>query len=28
VIPGASHHPPVERPNEFNKAVLSFLKEK
>lgn len=28
VIPGASHHPPVERPNEFNKAVLRFLKEK
>ena len=28
VIPGASHHPPVETPNEFNKAVLSFLKEK
>ena len=28
VIPGASHHPPVERPKEFNKAVLSFLKEK
>jgi pimeloyl-ACP methyl ester carboxylesterase len=28
VIPGASHHPPVEKPDEFNKAVLSFLKEK
>jgi 3-oxoadipate enol-lactonase len=28
VIPGASHHPPVERPDKFNKAVLSFLKEK
>jgi 3-oxoadipate enol-lactonase len=28
VIPGASHHPPVEKPGEFNKAVLSFLKEK
>ena len=28
VIPGASHHPPVESPNEFNNAVLSFLKEK
>lgn len=27
VIPGASHHPPVERPIEFNKAVLSFLKK-
>ncbi len=26
VIPGASHHPPVERPKEFNKAVLSFLR--
>jgi len=25
VIPGASHHPPVERPEEFNKAVLSFF---
>lgn len=28
VIPGASHHPPLERPKEFNKAVLNFLKEK
>jgi len=28
VISGASHHPPVERPDKFNKAVLSFLKEK
>jgi len=27
-IRGASHHPPVEKPIEFNKAVLSFLKEK
>lgn len=27
VIPGASHHPPVEKPIEFNKAVLSFLKK-
>jgi len=25
VMPGASHHPPVERPIELNKAVLSFL---
>jgi pimeloyl-ACP methyl ester carboxylesterase len=28
VIPAASHHPPVERPKEFNKAVLSFLEGK
>jgi pimeloyl-ACP methyl ester carboxylesterase len=28
VIPGASHHPPVETPDKFNKAVLSFLNEK
>jgi 3-oxoadipate enol-lactonase len=27
-IRGSSHHPPVEKPIEFNKAVLSFLKEK
>jgi pimeloyl-ACP methyl ester carboxylesterase len=28
VIPGVSHHPPVERPNDFNNAILNFLKEK
>ncbi|HSE38027.1 MAG TPA: alpha/beta fold hydrolase [Blastocatellia bacterium] len=28
VIPGSSHHPPVERPKEFNKVVLGFLREK
>ena len=25
VIPGASHHPPVETPAEFNRALLDFL---
>lgn len=28
VIPGSSHHPPVERPKEFNNVVLGFLREK
>ena len=27
VIPGASHHPPVETPAEFNRALLDFLKD-
>ncbi len=27
-IPGASHHPPMERPKEFNKVVLTFLSGK
>jgi 3-oxoadipate enol-lactonase len=27
VIPGASHHPPVETPAEFNRALLDFLEE-
>jgi pimeloyl-ACP methyl ester carboxylesterase len=27
-IPGASHHPPVETPKEFNHALLDFLKER
>jgi len=27
VIPGASHHPPVETPQEFNRALLDFLTE-
>lgn len=26
-IPGASHHPPVETPAEFNRALLDFLTE-
>ena len=26
VIAGSSHHPPVEKPKEFNKTVLSFLR--
>jgi pimeloyl-ACP methyl ester carboxylesterase len=26
VIPGASHHPPVETPAEFNRVLLDFLK--
>jgi pimeloyl-ACP methyl ester carboxylesterase len=26
VIPGASHHPPVETPKEFNRVLLDFLK--
>jgi 3-oxoadipate enol-lactonase len=26
VIPGPSHHPPVETPKEFNRALLDFLK--
>lgn len=25
-IPGASHHPPVETPKEFNRALLDFLR--
>lgn len=25
VLPGASHHPPVETPAEFNRALLDFL---
>jgi 3-oxoadipate enol-lactonase len=28
VIPGASHHPPVETPQEFNRALLDFLKSR
>lgn len=28
VIPGASHHPPVEKSKQFNKVVLKFLAEK
>jgi 3-oxoadipate enol-lactonase len=28
VIPGASHHPPVETPQEFNRALLDFLEGK
>lgn len=27
VIRGASHHPPVETPKEFNRALLNFLRE-
>jgi pimeloyl-ACP methyl ester carboxylesterase len=27
IIPGASHHPPVETPREFNRALLDFLDE-
>jgi 3-oxoadipate enol-lactonase len=26
VIPGASHHPPVETPKEFNRVLLDYLK--
>ena len=26
-IPGASHHPPVETPKEFNRVLLDFLRE-
>ena len=26
IIHGSSHHPPVERPKEFNRALLDFLK--
>src|SRR5919202_761785 len=26
-IPGASHHPPVETPKEFNRVLLDFLQE-
>jgi 3-oxoadipate enol-lactonase len=26
VIPDASHHPPVEKPKEFNRIVLNFLR--
>ncbi len=25
VIPGTAHHPTMERPQEFNRAVLDFL---
>jgi 3-oxoadipate enol-lactonase len=28
VIPGASHHPPVETPQEFNRTLLDFLEGK
>jgi pimeloyl-ACP methyl ester carboxylesterase len=28
VIPGASHHPPVETPKEFNRALLDFLERR
>jgi 3-oxoadipate enol-lactonase len=28
VIPGASHHPPVETPEEFNRVLLDYLKGK
>jgi pimeloyl-ACP methyl ester carboxylesterase len=28
VIPGASHHPPVETPAEFNRALLDFLNQR
>ena len=28
VIPGPSHHPPVETPKEFNRALLDFLEGK
>jgi pimeloyl-ACP methyl ester carboxylesterase len=28
VIPGASHHPPVETPAEFNRALLDFLESR
>ena len=27
VIPGVSHHPPVEKPNEFNRIVMDFLRQ-
>src|SRR5829696_626576 len=27
-IPGASHHPPVETPQEFNRALLDFLDQR
>ncbi|HYY99497.1 MAG TPA: alpha/beta fold hydrolase [Pyrinomonadaceae bacterium] len=27
VIPGASHHPPVETPEEFNRVLLDYLAE-
>lgn len=27
VIPGASHHPPVETPKEFNRVLLDYLSE-
>ena len=26
-IPGASHHPPVETPKEFNRALIDFLRK-
>lgn len=28
IIPGASHHPPVETPRELNRALLDFLTER
>ena len=28
VIDGASHHPPVETPQEFNRALLDFLERR
>lgn len=28
VIPGASHHPPVETPAEFNRILLDFLRKR
>ena len=27
IIHGAAHHLPLEKPEEFNRAVLEFLKE-
>jgi pimeloyl-ACP methyl ester carboxylesterase len=27
VIDGSSHHPPVEKPKEFNRVLLDFLEE-
>ncbi|MDQ5836933.1 MAG: alpha/beta hydrolase, partial [Acidobacteriota bacterium] len=27
VVPGSSHHPPVETPKEFNRVLLNFLEE-
>ena len=28
VIPGASHHPPVETPEEFNRVLLDYLRKR
>lgn len=28
VVPGSSHHPPVENPKEFNRIVVNFLRHK